>query len=98
MGANIIAESRTVIMDTRDIDEYALSAPRENRDAINHSIIAKQREGGAATGTHLSSKFTRSHTRVRETCEGYKICIKCTMHAADLSKDRKRQKRNVSVR
>jgi len=47
MGVNIIAESRTVIMDTRDIDEYALSAPRENRDAINHSIIAKQREGRA---------------------------------------------------
>jgi len=78
MGANIIAESRTVIMDTRDIDEYALSAPRENRDAINHSIIAKQREGGAAaTSTHLSSKFARSYTRAPEICEGCKIC---TMH------------------
>lgn len=46
MDANIIVESRTVIMDTRDIDEYALSAARENRDAINHSIIAKQYERG----------------------------------------------------
>lgn len=45
MGANVIAESKTVIMDTRDIDEYTLSAARENRDAINHSIIAKQLEG-----------------------------------------------------
>lgn len=28
----------------RDIDEYTLSAARENGDAINHLIIAKQHQ------------------------------------------------------
>lgn len=80
MGANIIAESKTVIMDTRNIDEYTLSAARENRDAINHSIIAKQLERWVTTSTHLSSKFGVSHMRICEICRRYKICTLQKIH------------------
>lgn len=92
MGANVIAESKTVIMDTRDIDEYTLSAARENRDAINHSIIAKQLEGWVTTSAHLSSKFGVSHMRICEIYAGEiqnMHTTKNTLYTLDASRKRK---------